>query len=57
MKEKALGKLSELIPCTHISFQKSVEVPSPIVLDAMPLKIGVSLVTSIHQKGPQGGRL
>jgi hypothetical protein len=43
VKEKALGNSSELILSSHLSFQKRVDLPSPIWLHAIPLNIGESL--------------
>jgi hypothetical protein len=41
-KENALGNFSEIISWGQLSFQKRVEVPSPTILDTIPLKMGVN---------------
>jgi hypothetical protein len=57
VKEKARGNSSELILSNHLSFQKRVDLPSPIWLHAMPLNIDTSLKISLHHGEPQGAML
>jgi hypothetical protein len=53
-KEKALGKASKYTLSNQMSFQNNVIDPSLIELEAIPLKIGISLQTSFHQNDPTG---
>jgi len=53
-KENALGKVSAVISDSHKSFQNKVEDPSEMEHLATPLKMGLSLNTSLHQNEPHG---
>jgi hypothetical protein len=52
--ENALGKAYALMSFIQASFQNKVITPSHTMLDAKPLKMGISLHISLHQNEPTG---